>query len=320
MKNKRLSLPIAAMIVASLVTVLRATTIAPYKMSDLQGLSQSADLIAVATIQSLTAGQRGQMIEDGRWVDGTNSRVRCRLIRIYAGEDRLADTEIEFQHTAADEPVARDVKTPVLLFLRRQFDGHYALLYYNRYGILQLDGNNVLMWLEGKEYGQYYTLSELIPHVIAFRKKRVSQTVTIPRRIDVAATNLPIEYTFTNIGSLPVYVMPPSYSFNSLWSRQLVDGVWYPEKHYWYGVRHWSFLDKKEALAKLLPGEKCVFAYRVPLAVLEIAQPGDYQLSVGNATQWSQWREEGLKDVDPKEVWFGLPEIVSHTLTFGASR
>lgn len=294
----------------------RATTVSPFRWEEVQSLSQTADVVVTATAESTVSGKRGQVRPDGSWTPTTDTRVKCSVSRVYIGPDSLSGKTIDVVFSGADSPIIATSGPPTLLFLTVEKE-HYRLPFGGMYGAMPTtEDGRVRVWFEGKEHSQYYTIADLITRAEQYRRVRVSvQPIARPSE-PASGGILRVEYVFRNVGKETAWIMPPSYCFDAVISRRIRNGSWSPLRDPWVGVGHWDFLTQQEKPVKLAPGQHHQFSYAIPLKVLGMKEPGQYQLAMRYTpyTQ-SKWRKTGGVDAVNDKTWLGVREAVEVPVT-----
>jgi hypothetical protein len=129
---------------AGLITLLafpsHATSVSPYEWRDVQKRAQDADVIVV--------GRHRREISRG-----DPSAIDAKTLhdfdieRVIVGAPSLAGTSVRIEHAAADAPFA-GAKDRVLVFMREEGARHAI----DGYGVVNLVGDDVDMWLAGKPW------------------------------------------------------------------------------------------------------------------------------------------------------------------------
>jgi len=280
-----------------------ADTYSPFKFEVLQGLTQSADTVVTATIESVTVGQRGDI-----YTDTTDTQVRCLVREVYLGEKKLKRKSIMVVFGAGDQPMNTPSQGPMLLILKKEND-RYRLCFFETYGALRLDSDNtVKIWFEGKK-GPLYSLKEIVARIKTYSKSRVEMTTQLANNLSLSDGYLPVRFTFRNTGETAVLLLPPSYCFNSLQSKRIIIGRRDLESLTWWSVDHWEFLRELEPLLKLEPGSERSYSYRIPFEVLHVDAVGDYQVTFDyHPYQLSTWSDKAkITDQQMRRVWLGVP-------------
>lgn len=277
-------------------------TYSPFKFEVLQGLTQSADTVVTATIESVGAGQRGDI-----YAESTDTQVTCLVKDVYLGEKKLKLKTITVVFGAGDEPISRPSESPMLLILKKEGD-RYRLCFFHTYGAFRLSGNTVMIWFEGKK-GPLYNLKEIVGRIRNYSKSKVEMTTEVANNVALSDGYLPVKFSFRNTGKAPVLLLPPSYCFDALWTKRIVTDRRDLEKITWWGVDHWEFLRELEPLLKLEPGSERTYSYRVPFDVLHIDTADKYFLNFFyHPYQLSTWAKKAqITDKQMRQVWLGVP-------------
>jgi hypothetical protein len=292
---------------------------APYKWEVVQGLAQSSDLVITGTILDVQRGTRGGVQPDRSYSSSTDTRVKCAVKSVHIGNTNMAGRTVTILFTAADSPIRKGGNAPVLLFLKREQES-YRLPFSGKYGVFQLDGENVRCWLEGKPRGKFFTLKELLLRVTGYQERNVAILVDVQQPVMLVESNLNIVYTFRNSGALPVYIIPPSHCFNSIQCRKLSNGQWFPDENPWRSVMHWDFLSVREQLFQLPENSTRVLKYSIPFSTLGIDAEATYRItSCYRQYRHLQWHTSKTQTVAHAEVWLGVPDVKKWELSIGAT-
>lgn len=281
----------------------QADTYSPYKLEVLQGLTQSADTVVTATIESVAPGQRGDI-----WTETTDTQVTCLVRDVYLGEKKLKLKTITVVFGAADEPINSPSESPTLLVLKKEGD-RYRLCFFHTHGAFRLNGNTVMIWFEGKKGHNYYTLKEIVARVRNYSKSKVEMTTEVANNVSLSDGYLPVKFSFRNTGKSPVLLLPPSYCFSSLMTKRIVIDRRDAERIQWWSVDHWEFLRELEPLLKLEPGSERSYNYRIPFEVLHIDMADKYRVTFDyHPYQLSAWAKKAqITDKQMRQVWLGVP-------------
>lgn len=91
-----------------------ATSYAPFTFEQLQGLTHSGDTVLLATIESITLGQRGDIYKKT-----TDTKVQCLVVDVFVGDEGLKHKKITVVSSGVDKSFEQYAKfnEAVLLLL-----------------------------------------------------------------------------------------------------------------------------------------------------------------------------------------------------------
>lgn len=308
------SIPRLALLLSLLAAVLPSAasaqpehgSVSPYRWSVLRGLAQSAGSIVVGRATRVVPGRRGGLV-GGRMVATTDTAITVAVDRVVAGAPALAGTTIQVLVTAADDPGLTTPSGPLLLFLAAEASAH-RLCFAETYGLFELLGTRVQIWLEGTPHDERPELDAIAPRLRRFHEERVR----VDREASLSGSVLVVRYRLTNDGPRRVRVVPPSWVFDAIWANEVRPGTDERVGPDWAGIRHWEHLRSREALRSLAPGRSTTFTYRVPLAALEMDRPGEYVVGLRyEPFRPSSWAAVGGDGELPDDVFLGVPAELS---------
>jgi hypothetical protein len=303
------------LILAVLAPCPAGTSVQPYKWEVLQGLAQSSDLVVTGKVLAVVPGLRGMTKEDDTWTPTTDTRVTCEVTAVHFGGPVPKDRKITVVFGAADSPIETPSEDPLLLLLKRE-GTVYRLPFYGAYGVFPLKEGKIPRWFEGRKDRDYPSLEAILAKIEQHRRYQVLVSVSVDKNISRAAGKLGVKYEFTNRGKTLVWIMPPSWCFNTVACYRLIDGKRRPIAHPTHSVLRWSFLGQSEPLHHLRPGETKVFRYDIPFAVLGIDPRGSYSVAAGYRppVQRPEWIDPKGEDVSPSSVWRGVLDPAVQTV------
>ena len=275
-----------------------ATSISPYRWADMQGLAQNADVIAIGQVLSRAPGNP-QLLD-------SESAARVAVGRVLSGDASVASTEVRVMYSAGDDPLDGMAGKTLLLFLRKNPSGPgYSLAFFHNYGAIEVKGNDVQLWIEGKPHGQFHSVTEVMAKIAALPRARVQWEARIDPNPHFSAGNVAVDFVAKNTGTAAILVMPPSFHFDAIISYPLYAGKWDPDRAWWTGVSHWTFA-RPEALVSLAPGAERRFHYLVPMAELGIKDARDFDVTLRLEAHRTSGRADPVIEKMPKaQIWLG---------------
>jgi hypothetical protein len=287
----------------ALALPVHATSYIPRPLDDLRALSQAADIVVIARIVDFKQGHPTQISPDGFYTKGESETFHCEVLRTVAGSIAIKG-EQSFAFEGGDYFRWTVTDDPYLLFIRRLGVGYQLCG-----SPIKMKNDQLQVWFEGKPFGSYYNLRELMPLIRQNQEMKVAFTGSVPEELLISKNVLSTTWTFKNIGSHPVRILRPSSCFNSLLSRRLRNGGWNPKTDPWQSVDHCDFLHQSEEPIQLLPGREFTLRYEIPLDVLKMRENGEYEITFyyhqDQLSHHHRWGKMGGRELC--EIWRGEP-------------